>query len=116
MEPFEAGTWVYRKRPFFETCAHCMNNRGIVKNFYQFLERAWNWLRVDDCCAIDLHVGPTSIRWEGLNSDNLVIWIPMDTTLFQYCQKLVIFDATFENVLLCRRKGENDFDGFFTFP
>lgn len=34
---------------------------------------------------------------------------------FQYCQKLVIFSADFKKVLLCKRKGENDYDGVYSF-
>lgn len=39
-----------------------------------------------------------------------------DKTLFQYCQKLVIFSKDGTEVLLCKRKGEEDFDGIFSFP
>lgn len=38
-----------------------------------------------------------------------------DTTLFQYCAKLIIFSADKSAVLLARRKGEADYDGTFTF-
>lgn len=38
-----------------------------------------------------------------------------DTTLFQYCQKLVVFSADYTNVLLAKRKGEADFDGVYSF-
>ncbi len=39
----------------------------------------------------------------------------MDTTLFQYCQKIVIFNDTEDAVLLAKRKGEADFDGVYSF-
>jgi 8-oxo-dGTP pyrophosphatase MutT (NUDIX family) len=35
--------------------------------------------------------------------------------LFQYCQKIVLFDETFSRVLLARRKGEADYDGVYSF-
>lgn len=38
-----------------------------------------------------------------------------DTTLFQYCAKLIIFSADKSAVLLARRKGEADYDGTFSF-
>lgn len=34
---------------------------------------------------------------------------------FQYCQKLVIFSKDKSQILLCRRAGENDYDGVFSF-
>ena len=37
----------------------------------------------------------------------------MDRYLFQYCPKIAVFDG--DNVLLCRRTGEADLDGVFTF-
>ena len=39
----------------------------------------------------------------------------VDTTLFQYCQKLVILSSDKQSVLLARRKGEADYDGTFSF-
>lgn len=39
----------------------------------------------------------------------------MDTTKFQYCQKLVIFSRDMNKVLLAKRKGEADFDGVYSF-
>lgn len=39
----------------------------------------------------------------------------MDTTLFQYCPKLIIFSADRSAVLLAKRKGEADYDGTFSF-
>jgi 8-oxo-dGTP pyrophosphatase MutT (NUDIX family) len=38
-----------------------------------------------------------------------------DTTLFQYCQKLVVLSADRQSVLLAKRKGEADYDGTFSF-
>jgi len=38
-----------------------------------------------------------------------------DTTLFQYCQKLVVLSADKQSVLLAKRKGEADYDGTFSF-
>jgi len=38
-----------------------------------------------------------------------------DTTLFQYCQKLVILSADRQSVLLAKRKGEADYDGTYSF-
>ena len=34
---------------------------------------------------------------------------------FQYCQKIVVYSADGKNVLLCKRKGESDFDEVFSF-
>lgn len=34
---------------------------------------------------------------------------------FQYCQKLVVFSADKQSVLLAKRKGEADYDGVFSF-
>ncbi|MEK7159850.1 MAG: NUDIX hydrolase [Patescibacteria group bacterium] len=34
---------------------------------------------------------------------------------FQYCQKIVVFSKDELSVLLCKRKGEADFDEIFTF-
>lgn len=38
-----------------------------------------------------------------------------DKTLFQYCQKIVLFSESGDSVLLAKRKGEADFDGTFSF-
>lgn len=38
-----------------------------------------------------------------------------DTTLFQYCQKIVLFRHNDTEVLLARRQGEADYDGTYTF-
>jgi ADP-ribose pyrophosphatase YjhB (NUDIX family) len=35
--------------------------------------------------------------------------------LFQYCQKLVLLSEDHSSVLLAKRKGEQDYDGVFTF-
>lgn len=35
--------------------------------------------------------------------------------LFQYCQKLVVFSADKQSVLLARRRSEIDYDGVFSF-
>ena len=35
--------------------------------------------------------------------------------LFQYCQKLVVFSADKQAVLLAKRKSERDYDGVFSF-
>lgn len=35
--------------------------------------------------------------------------------LFQYCQKIVLLNEALDTVLLAKRKGENDFDGVFSF-
>lgn len=34
---------------------------------------------------------------------------------FQYCPKLVVFNKAMDQVLLAKRKGEQDYDGIFTF-
>jgi 8-oxo-dGTP pyrophosphatase MutT (NUDIX family) len=34
---------------------------------------------------------------------------------FQYCQKIVVYSQDEQSVLLCKRKGEADFDGIFSF-
>lgn len=34
---------------------------------------------------------------------------------FQYCQKIVVFSKDVKSVLLCERKGENDYDGVYSF-
>lgn len=39
----------------------------------------------------------------------------MNTTLFQYCQKIVVLSKDKTKVLLCKRKGEADYDGVFSF-
>jgi len=38
----------------------------------------------------------------------------MNETHFQYCPKLAVFDRAGASVLLCRRKGEQDYDGVFS--
>lgn len=37
-----------------------------------------------------------------------------DNTLFQYCQKIVLFNQTGDSILLAKRKGEADYDGTFS--
>lgn len=39
----------------------------------------------------------------------------MGTLHFQYCQKIVVYSQDGQSVLLCKRKGEADFDGTFSF-
>ncbi|HUB93256.1 MAG TPA: NUDIX domain-containing protein [Verrucomicrobiae bacterium] len=39
----------------------------------------------------------------------------VDTTLFQYCQKLIVLSKDRQSVLLAKRKGEADYNGTFTF-
>lgn len=39
----------------------------------------------------------------------------MDIYEFQYCQKIVVLSSDGTSVLLCRRKGEADYDGTFSF-
>lgn len=39
----------------------------------------------------------------------------MDTTLFQYCQKIVVFTEAGDAVLLAKRKGEVDFNSTYSF-
>jgi len=39
----------------------------------------------------------------------------MDKYLFQYCQKIVVYSEDEASVLLCKRKGEADYDGDFSF-
>ncbi len=34
---------------------------------------------------------------------------------FQYCQKIIVLSKNKNKVLLCKRKGEADFDGIFSF-
>ncbi len=41
--------------------------------------------------------------------------MPVNTTLFQYCPKLVVFSTDKQSVLLAKRKGEADYDGTYTF-
>ncbi len=38
-----------------------------------------------------------------------------DPFLFQYCQKLVIFSSDYEQLLLCKRATEADYDEVFSF-
>ena len=38
-----------------------------------------------------------------------------DQYSFQYCQKLVVFSEDRSSVLLCKRKGEADYDGTYSF-
>lgn len=37
------------------------------------------------------------------------------TTLFQYCQKLIVLSGDKSKVLLAKRKGEADYDGVYSF-
>ena len=39
----------------------------------------------------------------------------MSTLHFQYCQKIVVYSKDGQRVLLCKRKGEADYDGDFSF-
>jgi len=39
----------------------------------------------------------------------------MSTTHFQYCQKIIVFSPDLKKILLCKRKGEADYDGIFSF-
>ncbi|MDD2647027.1 MAG: NUDIX hydrolase [Patescibacteria group bacterium] len=39
----------------------------------------------------------------------------MEKYNFQYCQKTVVFSKDMTSVLLCKRKGENDYDGVYSF-
>lgn len=39
----------------------------------------------------------------------------MSTYHFQYCQKIIVFSKDMKKVLLCKRKGEADYDGVFSF-
>ena len=39
----------------------------------------------------------------------------MSTLHFQYCQKLVVYSKDEQSILLCKRKGEADYDGVFSF-
>lgn len=39
----------------------------------------------------------------------------MDKYNFQYCQKLVVYSKDEQSVLLCKRKGEADYDGDYSF-
>ncbi len=39
----------------------------------------------------------------------------MDRYAFQYCQKMVVFSKEGKRVLLCKRKGERDYEGIFSF-
>lgn len=39
----------------------------------------------------------------------------MDKFNFLYCQKIVVFSTDSKSVLLCKRKGENDYDGVYSF-
>ena len=39
----------------------------------------------------------------------------MDRYLFQNCQKIVVFKDNNTKVLLAKRKGENDFEGVYSF-
>lgn len=39
----------------------------------------------------------------------------MENYNFQYCQKIVVFSEDLKSVLLCKRKGENDYDGVYSF-
>jgi len=34
---------------------------------------------------------------------------------FQYCQKIVVFSKDSESILLCKRKGENDYNEVYSF-
>jgi len=39
----------------------------------------------------------------------------MDNLNFQYCQKIVVFSKDLKSILLCKRKGENDYDRMYSF-
>lgn len=39
----------------------------------------------------------------------------MNKLYFQYCPKLVVFNETLDKILLARRKGEQDYNGTFSF-
>ena len=39
----------------------------------------------------------------------------MEQYNFQYCQKIVVLSKDRTKVLLCKRKGEADYDGIFSF-
>lgn len=39
----------------------------------------------------------------------------MEKYNFQFCQKIVVFSKDLESILLCKRKGEDDYDGVFSF-
>ena len=39
----------------------------------------------------------------------------MEKYNFQYCQKIVLFSKDLKSVLLAKRKGEQDYDGIFSF-
>ena len=39
----------------------------------------------------------------------------MNPLLFQYCQKIIVFNKDFSDVLLAKRQGEQDYDGIFSF-
>jgi ADP-ribose pyrophosphatase YjhB (NUDIX family) len=39
----------------------------------------------------------------------------MSNLNFQYCQKIVVFSNDKNSVLLCKRKGEQDYDGVYSF-
>jgi ADP-ribose pyrophosphatase YjhB (NUDIX family) len=39
----------------------------------------------------------------------------MEKYNFQFCPKIVVFSNDLKSVLLCKRKGENDYDGVFSF-
>lgn len=39
----------------------------------------------------------------------------MSNLYFQYCQKLMVFDEGFQKVFLAKRKGEQDYDGIYSF-
>lgn len=39
----------------------------------------------------------------------------MNELYFQYCQKLMVFSEKLDKVLLAKRKGEQDYDGIFSF-
>jgi len=34
---------------------------------------------------------------------------------FQYCQKIIVFSRDLQSLLLCRRKGEEDYNGIYSF-
>jgi len=34
---------------------------------------------------------------------------------YQYCQKIVVFSSDLKSILLCKRKGESDYDGDYSF-
>lgn len=57
---------------------------------------------------------PAAIHRARVKISHVYTWIMQNQYLFQFCQKLVVFSADKQSVLFARRKGEADFDEYWS--